>query len=171
MYGWTRRLFDSAAGTLAKTLASVTARPVVKGDGLPTLLCRTCQRKLEKIEELELKLKHLKQFICISASSTADRVVMLTKRPLASPEGKPAAKKQDLSATPVALSDVYTTTGTESVGWEVLASQARLFRAVAELTARESHEEEELLPELLQREKSLVAFENVIVTWTPDPVS
>ena len=32
-----------------------------------------------------------------------------------------------------------------------LASQARLFRAVAELTARESHEEEELLPELLQR--------------------
>ena len=49
----------------------------------------------------------------------------------------------------------------------VLASQARLFRAVAELTARESHEEEELLPELLQREKSLVAFENVIVTWDP----
>ena len=48
-----------------------------------------------------------------------------------------------------------------------LASQARLFRAVAELTARESHEEEELLPELLQREKSLVAFENVIVTWDP----
>ena len=46
-----------------------------------------------------------------------------------------------------------------------IASQARLFRAVAELTARESHEEEELLPELLQREKSLVAFENVIVTW------
>ena len=35
------------------------------------------------------------------------------------------------------------------------------------LTARESHEEEELLPELLQREKSLVAFENVIVTWDP----
>ena len=34
-----------------------------------------------------------------------------------------------------------------------LASQARLFRAVADLTARESHEEEELLPELLQREK------------------
>ena len=48
-----------------------------------------------------------------------------------------------------------------------VASQARLFRAVAELTARESHEEEELLPELLQREKSLVAFENVIVTWDP----
>ena len=48
-----------------------------------------------------------------------------------------------------------------------LASQARLFRAVAELTARESHEKEELLPELLQREKSLVAFENVIVTWDP----
>ena len=48
-----------------------------------------------------------------------------------------------------------------------LASQARLFRAIAELTARESHEEEELLPELLQREKSLVAFENVIVTWDP----
>ena len=45
-----------------------------------------------------------------------------------------------------------------------LASQARLFRAVAELNAGESHEEEELLPELLQREKSLVAFENVIVT-------
>ena len=45
-----------------------------------------------------------------------------------------------------------------------VASQARLFRAVAELTARESHEEEQLLPELLQRE-SLVAFENVIVTW------
>ena len=50
---------------------------------------------------------------------------------------------------------------------QTLASQARLFRAVAELTARESHEEEELLPELLQREKSLVAFENVIVTWDP----
>ena len=32
-----------------------------------------------------------------------------------------------------------------------VASQARLFRAVAELNARESHEEEELLPELLQR--------------------
>ena len=48
-----------------------------------------------------------------------------------------------------------------------LASQARVFRAVAELTAREAHEEEELLPELLQREKSLVAFENVIVTWDP----
>ena len=32
----------------------------------------------------------------------------------------------------------------------LLASQARLFRAVAELNARESHEEEELLPELLQ---------------------
>ena len=46
-----------------------------------------------------------------------------------------------------------------------VASQARVFCAVAELTARESHEEEELLPELLQREKSLVAFENVIVTW------
>ena len=56
-----------------------------------------------------------------------------------------------------------------SVGFDrrELASQARLFRAVAELTARESHEEEELLPELLQREKSLVAFENVIVTWDP----
>ena len=40
----------------------------------------------------------------------------------------------------------------------VLASQARLFRAVAELTARESHEEKELLPELLQREKSLGHF-------------
>ena len=48
----------------------------------------------------------------------------------------------------------------------MVASQARLFRAVAELTARESHEEE-LLPELLQREKSPVAFENVIVTWDP----
>ncbi len=35
------------------------------------------------------------------------------------------------------------------------------------LNARESHEEEVLLPELLQREKSLVAFENVIVTWDP----
>ena len=46
----------------------------------------------------------------------------------------------------------------------MLASQARLFRAVAELTARESHEEEELLQELLQLEKSLVAFDNVIVT-------
>ena len=50
------------------------------------------------------------------------------------------------------------------IGGTGIASQARLFRAVAELTARESHEEEELLPELLQREKSLVAFENVIVT-------
>ena len=48
-----------------------------------------------------------------------------------------------------------------------LASQARLFRTVAELNARESHEEEELLPELLQGEKSLVTFENVIVTWDP----
>ena len=48
-----------------------------------------------------------------------------------------------------------------------VASQARLFRAVAELTARESHDEEELLPELLQRQKSLIAFENVIVTWDP----
>ena len=51
-----------------------------------------------------------------------------------------------------------------------IASQARFYRAVAELTTRESHEEEDLLPELLQREKSLVAFENVIVTWTVDPV-
>ena len=50
---------------------------------------------------------------------------------------------------------------------QCIASQAKLFRAVAELTARESHEEEELLPELLQREKNLVAFENVIVTWDP----
>ena len=57
------------------------------------------------------------------------------------------------------------------VGTQYLASQARLFRAVAELTARESHEEEALLPKLLQREKSLVAFENVIVTCDPDPVS
>ena len=56
-------------------------------------------------------------------------------------------------------------------GSSSIASQARLFRTVAELTARESHEEEQLLPELLQREKSLVAFENVIVTWIPDPVS
>ena len=48
-----------------------------------------------------------------------------------------------------------------------LASQARLFRAVAELNARESHEEEEPLPEFFQREKSLVAFENVIVTCNP----
>ena len=37
-----------------------------------------------------------------------------------------------------------------SLGMHSVASQARLFRAVAELTARESHEEEELLPELLQ---------------------
>ena len=51
--------------------------------------------------------------------------------------------------------------------WSIVASQARLFRAVVEITARESHEEEELLPELLQREKSLVAFENVIVKWNP----
>ncbi len=36
---------------------------------------------------------------------------------------------------------------------ECIASQAGLFRAVAELNARESREEEELLPELLQREK------------------
>ena len=49
----------------------------------------------------------------------------------------------------------------------VVASQARLFRAVAELNTRESCEEEDLLPELLQHEKSLVAFENVIVTWDP----
>ena len=48
-----------------------------------------------------------------------------------------------------------------------VASQARIFRAVADLNARESREEEELLPELLQREQSLVAFENVIVTWNP----
>ena len=49
------------------------------------------------------------------------------------------------------------------------ASQARVFRAVAELNARESHEEEEeeLLPELLQCEKSLIAFKNIIVTWNP----
>ena len=33
----------------------------------------------------------------------------------------------------------------------IVASQARLFRAVADLTARESHEEEELFTELLQR--------------------
>ena len=46
----------------------------------------------------------------------------------------------------------------------MLASQARLFRTVAELNARESHDEEELFPELLQHKKSLVAFENVIVT-------
>ena len=37
-----------------------------------------------------------------------------------------------------------------------VASQARLFRAVAELTARESHEEEELLPELLQHENEAI---------------
>ena len=49
-----------------------------------------------------------------------------------------------------------------------VASQARLFRAVAELNASESREEEELLPELIQREKSLVAFENVIMTWDPE---
>ena len=46
-----------------------------------------------------------------------------------------------------------------------VASQARLFCAVAELNARESRGKEELLPELLQCEKSPVAFENVIVTW------
>ena len=51
-----------------------------------------------------------------------------------------------------------------------IALQATLFHAVAELNARESREEEEekeLLSELLQHEKSLVAFENVIVTWVP----
>ena len=53
-----------------------------------------------------------------------------------------------------------------------LASLARLFRTVAELNACESREEEEeeeeeLLPKLLRREKSLVAFENVIVMWHP----
>ncbi len=48
-----------------------------------------------------------------------------------------------------------------------VASKARLFRVVAELNARESHKEEELLPELLQREKSLVAFEKVVVMWDP----
>ena len=42
-----------------------------------------------------------------------------------------------------------------------LALQARLYRAVAELNARTCHEEEE------QREKSLVAFEKVIVTCDP----
>ena len=51
-----------------------------------------------------------------------------------------------------------------------IASQARIFRAVAELTARESHEEEELLPELLQREKSL-GFRERHSDGTPDPVS
>ncbi len=50
---------------------------------------------------------------------------------------------------------------------QYVALQARLFRAVAELYARESHVEEELSPELLQREKSLIALENVIVTWDP----
>ena len=40
-------------------------------------------------------------------------------------------------------------------------------QALAEINARESREEEELLPELLQRDKSLVAFENIIVTWDP----
>ena len=42
-----------------------------------------------------------------------------------------------------------------------VASQARLFCAVAEITARESREDGELLPELLRCEKSLVAFKNV----------
>ena len=50
----------------------------------------------------------------------------------------------------------------------MLASQARLLRVVAEVkNARKSCEEEELLPELLQREKSPVAFESVIVTLDP----
>ena len=49
----------------------------------------------------------------------------------------------------------------------LVASQARHFRAVAELNALESREEEEeeLFLKFLQREKSLVAFENVTVTW------
>ena len=46
--GMKQRLFDSAAGRLASLLASITARPVVKGDGLPTLLCKSCHRKLER---------------------------------------------------------------------------------------------------------------------------
>ena len=50
------------------------------------------------------------------------------------------------------------------VDWSELALQARFFCTVAELNARESLE---LLPEFLQCEKSLVAFENVIVTWDP----
>ena len=33
------------------------ARPVVLDDGLTTLLCMFCHRKLENIEELKLKLK------------------------------------------------------------------------------------------------------------------
>ena len=49
-----------------------------------------------------------------------------------------------------------------------LASKARLFRAVAELYACESRKEKKLLSELLKREKSLVAFKNVIVTWDPE---
>ena len=48
-----------------------------------------------------------------------------------------------------------------------LAWQARLFHTVEELNTHESHKEEELLPELLKHEKSLVAFENVIVVWDP----
>ena len=61
--------------------------------------------------------------------------------------------------------------GTRSPGVTCLASQPRLFHAVTELNTRESHKEEELLLELLQCEKSLVAFENVIVKWDPDPVT
>ncbi len=46
----------------------------------------------------------------------------------------------------VCISILQGHTGT-SLLWQIVASQARLFRAVAELNARESREEEELLPE------------------------
>ena len=77
-----RRLFDSSG----KLAASVTGQSIRPGDG-----CRqTCHRKLERMPEPERELKCLKYSVVVAGRFS-------TKRPpVQSPEGRPAAKKQDL---------------------------------------------------------------------------
>ena len=50
--------------------SETTTRPVVQGDGLATLLCMSSQCKLEKIEELKVKLK----LRCVYAPESSSRL-------------------------------------------------------------------------------------------------
>ena len=69
-----------------KLAASVTGPSILSGDGCH----QTCHRKLERMPELERELKCFKYSVVVAGRFS-------TKRPpVQSPEGRPAAKKQDL---------------------------------------------------------------------------
>ena len=58
-------ILRQTAGSYKRSTSETTARPVVKGDGLATLLCMSCHRKLENIKELKLKLKL--RYVCVQS--------------------------------------------------------------------------------------------------------